>query len=150
MKNLNKKGFTLIELLAVIVVLAIIMVLAVPNVLTAMNNAKKSSFVLYEERIVTAAQSYFQQEMTLGKTMSETIGCKSLTDIGLTNSGNFKGSVMISGNTSAEVTYRIYLADGDYYLNGFESTTALKASDTAIISGVEPATITTCGVTSAP
>ena len=43
MKKLNRKGFTLIELLAIIVILAIIMVVAIPNVLSSIDNARKST-----------------------------------------------------------------------------------------------------------
>lgn len=43
MTKLNNKGFTLIELLAVIVILAVVMGVASTQVLSAMNNSRKSS-----------------------------------------------------------------------------------------------------------
>ena len=65
MKKLNKKGFTLVELLAVIVVLAFVMVLAAPSVLSSMNSARQSSFMLYAEKMINAAQSRYQSDSQL-------------------------------------------------------------------------------------
>lgn len=117
MKNLNKKGFTLIELLAVIVVLAIIMVLAVPNVLNTMNTAKQNSFKLYAEKVYSSAQAYVQEQSMIGQTVVELAGsghCYTLAQIKLTNTGNYKGSVLVTGTASGTLTYEVYLWDGDY------------------------------------
>ena len=55
----KRNGFTLVELLAVIVVLAIIMIIAIPAVLDVMNNARKSSFALYIEKVVRDVQTQY-------------------------------------------------------------------------------------------
>ena len=55
MKKLNNKGFTLIELLAVIVILAVVMGVATTQVLSAMNNSRKSSL---QDSAMSAADAF--------------------------------------------------------------------------------------------
>ena len=124
----NKKGFTLVELLAVIVVLAIIMIIAIPAVVESMNNARKGSFKIYAQRALGNAESTFQSEDLLGtlptsntdankKKINDNCYCYSLSGVGLTSSGNFKGFVTISLDSKREATYRVTLTDNSYNTN---------------------------------
>ncbi len=55
--NKNKKGFTLVELLAVIALLALLMGIAVPNIISTINNGKRSDFLSDTKRMVAKAES---------------------------------------------------------------------------------------------
>ncbi len=125
----NKKGFTLVELLAVIVVLAIIMIIAIPSVLENMNNAKKGSLKVYAEKALGNAQSTYQADDLLGalpsstntsdnkKYLQDKCYCYSLSAIGLTTTGSYKGYVIITldPNTNA-ASYKVTLTDNSFYL----------------------------------
>lgn len=117
MKKLNKKGFTLVELLAVIVVLAIIMVLTVPSVLSSMNSARQSSFLLYAGKMIEAAQSKYQSESLL--TTPST--CYDLTTLSGNGSTQYKGIItveMVDGNP----VFKIRMYDNNYQI-GFKAKT---------------------------
>ena len=125
----NKKGFTLVELLAVIVVLAIIMIIAIPSVLENMNNAKKGSLKVYAEKALGNAQSTYQADDLLGalpstdtsdnnkKYLQDKCYCYSLSAIGLTTTGSYKGYVIVTldPNTNA-ASYKVTLTDNSFYL----------------------------------
>ena len=125
----NKKGFTLGELLAVIVVLAIIMIIAIPSVLENMNNAKKGSLKVYAEKALGNAQSTYQADDLLGalpsstntsdnkKYLQDKCYCYSLSAIGLTTTGSYKGYVIVTldPNTNA-ASYKVTLTDNSFYL----------------------------------
>ena len=132
----NRKGFTLVELLAVIVVLAIIMIIALPSVLTAMDNAKKSSFVVEARKILNQAMSQVQSDELSGQTIKS---CYSLSDLGIEGGGKYKGSVSVSGTT-----YTIYLFDGNYAVQG-KSSGDLNTDSNITTTTTEPANIATCG-----
>ncbi|MBP3445361.1 MAG: type II secretion system protein [Bacilli bacterium] len=112
MKKLNKKGFTLVELLAVIVVLALIMVLAVPSVLTSMNSARQSTFLLYAGKMIEAAQTRYQSELLLG-TPSSSYTVQDLND---SSSTQYKGIVCISNAASTNPIYKIQMYDNSYQI----------------------------------
>ena len=92
MKNLNKKGFTLVELLAVIVVLALIMVLTVPSVLTSMNSARQSSFLLYAGKMIESAQGKYQSQLLIGVPAT----CYSLESLSDNASTQYSGTVQVT------------------------------------------------------
>lgn len=125
----NKKGFTLVELLAVIVVLAIIMIIAIPAVLENMNNAKKGSLKVYAEKALGNAQSTYQADDLLGalptsstttndkKFLKDKCYCYSLTGVGLTTTGSYKGYVIITLDAATNAaSYKVTLTDNSFYL----------------------------------
>ena len=123
MKNLkNKKGFTLVELLAVIVVLAIIMIIAIPNVLSSMDTAKKSSFIIEARKVLNKAQEQYQADTLTGSPKA----CYTITDLGTDTGGKYKGYVTVSNNV-----FTIYLSDGEYRAEGATSSTLDETGDTA-------------------
>jgi prepilin-type N-terminal cleavage/methylation domain-containing protein len=143
----NNRGFTLVELLAVIVVLAVIIVLTVPSVLDTMNGAKKKTFAMYAQRIVTNAQSVYESYDLLSgaasdyKLVQNSNGkkqyCINIKNVGLSNMGTYEGYVIIDASSqtasavSSVVTYTIYLTDKkDYAYNGISST-ALEVGNVA-------------------
>lgn len=103
--KLNKKGFTLVELLAVIVVLAVIMVIAIPTVIDSMNSAKKNSFVMYGQKMITAAMSKVQGDALDG------VAAKSVYQFSelVASSGQYKGYVSYSGGN-----YTVSFFNADY------------------------------------
>lgn len=116
MKKLNKKGFTLVELLAVIVVLAIIMVLTVPSVLSSMNSARQSSFLLYAGKMIEAAQGKYQSESLL--TTPST--CYTLSTLSGNGSTQYKGVVKVSTGTDGGPVFKLQMYDGNYQI-GFKA-----------------------------
>ncbi|MBP3445360.1 MAG: type II secretion system protein [Bacilli bacterium] len=112
MKKLNKKGFTLVELLAVIVVLALIMVLAVPSVLTSMNSARQSTFLLYASKMIEAAQTRYQSELLLGTPST----CYSIKDLNDSSSNQYIGKIVISNAASTNPIYKIQMYDNSYQI----------------------------------
>ena len=103
MKKLNKKGFTLVELLAVIVVLALIMTLTVPSILSSMNSARQSSFLLYAGKMLEAAQGKYQSESLLTKPGD----CYDLTDLSGNGSTQYSGYVFVTTDTGGNPTFKL-------------------------------------------
>ncbi len=62
----NEKGFTLIELIIVIVILAVIAAIAVPNIMTAVDNSRKTADVANAKMIANAAAAVKARNATLG------------------------------------------------------------------------------------
>ena len=59
----QRSGFTLVELLAVIVILAVIAVIATPAVLNIIEDSKKAAAEASARNIVSAAKSYYMQNL---------------------------------------------------------------------------------------
>ena len=134
----NKEGFTLVELLAVIVVLAIIMIIAVPNVLTSMNTAKKSSFVVEARKVLNKAQEQYQTD-SLTKAAAEMPTCYSLADLNIETGGKYYGSVSVTNNE-----FKIYLYDGSYAVQG-KTSTELNTDSNINETTTKPEKIDSCG-----
>ena len=113
----KKNGFTLVELLAVIVVLAIIMIIAIPSVLDVMNNARKSSFVLYAEKVVTAVQTQYVYDSNAGQISGAGLYVYDITqDLNLTSTGSYRGYVVIDAYQVDDVKYYLHLYDDNYII----------------------------------
>ena len=144
MKN-TRKGFTLVELLAVIVILAIIMIIAIPSVLGTMTTARQKSFCEYVTKVYMAAQNKYMAAQTLGtgdigSSFSAVIGDVTIyyynikTDLGLENTGDYKGYVGIIKPTTddpkpyfiialSDSNYALVTGDNPYYIYDKEPTT---------------------------
>lgn len=119
----KKNGFTLVELLAVIVVLAIIMIIAIPSVLDVMNSARKSSFVLYIEKVVTAVQTQYVYDANGGAISGAGYYVYDITqDLNLTSTGSYKGYVVVNAINVDDVQYIVYMYDNNYQLLGWNVT----------------------------
>lgn len=92
-----QKGFTLVELLAVIVILALIMIIAIPAVLDTMETARKKTFVEFVDKSANLGEQQHTQDQMMGKTTTNSCVIYNIaTDLGLNNTGTFKGWVLIS------------------------------------------------------
>ena len=131
----KKNGFTLVELLAVIVVLAIIMIIAIPSVLDVMNSARKSSFVLYVDKVVTAVQTQYMYDANGGQITGAGYYVYDITqDLNLTSSGSYKGYVVVDAQNVDDVQYIVSLYDNNYQLLNYNvSTQQMPTVDTATL-----------------
>lgn len=127
MRNKKQNGFTLIELLAVIIVLAIIMVLTIPNVIKSMDKAKSKALIVYSKRALVEAQKKYQENDINNE--SQTIGFVSLKKVGLNDTGNYKGSILMMSNN---LSYEIYITDGSKYICG-ETLSSLNSNDNKLV-----------------
>lgn len=120
--KLNKKGFTLVELLAVIVVLAVIMVIAIPTVIDSMNSAKKNSFVMYGQKMITAAMSKVQGDALDGVAAKSVYKFSEL----VASSGQYKGYVSYSNGN-----YTVSFYNADYVASavGYDELEQFKKAD---------------------
>ncbi len=113
MKKKKNKGFTLVELLAVIVILAIIMIIAIPAVLDTMTSARRKTFGEYVTKVYDVAQKkYLSDELLNGG--SSYIRYDITKDLGLDNTGDYKGYVVITKTNNNTEVY-IGLSDNEYH-----------------------------------
>ena len=129
MKKLNTKGFTLVELLAVIVVLAFVMVLAAPSVLSSMNSARQSSFMLYAEKMLNSAQTKYQSDQLI-QLMDDTY-CYNLSELTDSKSTQYSGFVMVTRGSKPDATYTIKMFDKTYSL-GMVTDPAIGDKETGV------------------
>ncbi|MCR5483589.1 MAG: prepilin-type N-terminal cleavage/methylation domain-containing protein [Bacilli bacterium] len=117
MKKKNK-GFTLVELLAVIVILAIIMIIAIPAVLETMQSARKKTFKEYAMKVTNEGQkTYLSDQMTSNPGSCALYKIK--TDLGLNNTGDYNGYVVVKNLTDKQKVY-VTLYDKEYMVYGVE------------------------------
>lgn len=139
----KKNGFTLVELLAVIVVLAIIMIIAIPSVLDVMNSARKSSFVLYVDKVVTAVQTQYMYDANGGAITGAGYYVYDITqDLNLTSSGSYKGYVVVDAQDVDNVQYIVSLYDNNYQLLNYNVTLQqMPTVDTATLVSYDATTV---------
>lgn len=119
----KKNGFTLVELLAVIVVLAIIMIIAIPAVLEVMNTARKKSFALYVDKVVTAVQTQYVYDANSGAIQGAGWYVYSIkNDLNLSTTGSYEGFVTVNATDVDNPNYIIELWDNNYMLNSYNIT----------------------------
>jgi len=139
----KKNGFTLVELLAVIVVLAIIMIIAIPSVLDVMNSARKSSFVLYCEKVVTAVQTQFTYDNSLGNLHGAGLYVYDIaTDLSLTSTGSYVGYVVVDNRNVNQPHYVLYMHDNNYEIYNYD-VTAWKMPEAGNVNPLNRADVTT-------
>ena len=115
--NLNKKGFTLVELLSVIVILSVIVLIATNAVVPMADSARKQVLAMEANTLVTAAQTLYVQNNASGS------ACYTYDE--LINSGliekddeSYTGSISIVVDGSGNYSYKIWLSNGQYIVNG--------------------------------
>ena len=64
---MNKKGFTLVELLATMAILGIIMLIAVPNVISIIDNNKRTTYIEDAKRLVALAETKFRSDESMSR-----------------------------------------------------------------------------------
>ena len=117
MKKTNK-GFTLVELLAVIVILAIIMIIAIPAVLETMQSARKKTFKEYAMKVTNEGQkTYLADQLTSNPGSCALYKIK--TDLGLNNTGDYNGYVVVKNLPDKQKVY-VTLYDNEYMVYGVE------------------------------
>lgn len=89
----NKKGFTLVELLAVIVILALLIVVTANTVLPMMNKSKQNAMVVYAERVLNTASSFFQAD-----SITDSATSKNYSIAELMGEDNYYGCVNVEKN----------------------------------------------------
>ncbi len=134
MKN---KGFTLVELLAVIVILAIIMIIAIPAVLNTMNNARRKSFIEFANKAILKAQEKYTLRNLEGLPVSGVIVYDIENDLGLSNTGDFKGYVIVDATESSNKGTYVYLYDKMFILD-LKKSNDINVNNLENINGVEP------------
>ena len=114
---LNKKGFTLVELLSVIVILSVIVLIATNAVVPMADSARKQVLAMEANTLVKAAQTLYVQNN------SGNSACYSYDE--LINSRliekddeNYTGSISIEVGEDGNYTYKIWLSNGQYMING--------------------------------
>lgn len=115
----NKNGFTLVELLAVIVVLAVIVLIASNNVLSSLEKGKRSAFATEGNVLVNeSAKVAYQLEQRVGSVCYslEYLHQKDFYSKG--KDQGYSGSVLISVSNEGATTYKFWLSNGSYIING--------------------------------
>ena len=117
MKNLNKKGFTLVELLSVIVILSVIVLIATNAVVPMADSAKKQVLAMEANTLVKAAQTLYVQNSS---SSSACYSYDELIDSGLIEKDDesYTGSISIKVDSEGKYTYKIWLSNGQYMING--------------------------------
>ncbi len=116
----KKNGFTLVELLAVIVVLAIIMIIAIPSVLEVMNTARKKSFSMYVNKVVSGVQTQYVYDSNSGAIQGAGYYVYNIkTDLNLTATGAYQGFVTVNATDVDNPQYIIELYDNNYMLHAY-------------------------------
>ena len=77
----NQKGFTLMELMVVIVIVAILAAVAVPLYINYVKDAQRTEAKGAIGAVITAEQTYYQQNPAIGYTSDLTLLNVDLTDV---------------------------------------------------------------------
>lgn len=131
----KKNGFTLVELLAVIVVLAIIMIIAIPSVLDVMGTARRKSFALYVDKVVTGVQTQYVYDSNGGDIKGAGLYIYDIkTDLNLTSTGDYEGFVGVNANNVDDIQYMIFMYDKNYRISGYNvSVSGMPEADSGFI-----------------
>lgn len=117
MKKTKNNGFTLIELLAVITILGILLIIAIPNVLTAVENSKKRTYISTAKKyidgtrlMVTADEIEMDDEAA---TYYYSVDCIELENGGRSPFAEWDEAYVVMGFDPANLKY-------NYFFSGFD------------------------------
>lgn len=115
--KLNKSGFTLVELLSVIVILSVIVLIATNAVVPMADSARKQVLAMEANTLVTAAQTLYVQNSA---SISVCYSYEELIASGLIDKDDesYTGSISIEVGDNGNYTYKIWLSNGQYIVNG--------------------------------
>jgi type IV pilus assembly protein PilA len=137
----KEEGFTLIELIIVIAILAIIAAIAIPNVLSAVDNSRKTADITTASNIA----SYSAAVRAENDDYSAFTGVANITSpTAITTNDADKYAALVANKFNSDVapTYKgTTLTNEDYFLVSVSSDGTIKvyvsSSDTATTSGLE-------------
>ena len=120
----KKNGFTLVELLAVIVILALVMVLTIPSIINVMSQARRKTFQEYISKFYTAAVSQYESDSGILGTIKGAgwYVYDVENDIGLADTGNYKGFIVVNASNVDEPHFIIELYNDNYMINNYDIT----------------------------
>ena len=120
----KKNGFTLVELLAVIVILALVMVLTIPSIINVMSQARRKTFQEYISKVYTSAVSYYESDSGILGTIKGAgwYVYNVEKDIGLADTGNYKGFIVVNASNVDEPHFIIELYNDNYMINNYDIT----------------------------
>ena len=138
---MNKKGFTLVELVAVIVIILIMMFLGISNLIPSVERNTKKSFLTEAIVISEGARNRFQDDRLNNVTVQDSLFNSDskktcyIFESALKNkyvtkySTKYVGSVEVCHELDCEYQTKIWLTDGEHYLNGVVTDKTLSKSD---------------------
>lgn len=152
---MKKNGFTLIELLSVIVLLILMIGIAVINLDNSFNNGRKKSLLdeaaVYSEGALNkhatdkVNESYYNDLYADKVSGKRCYSIKSLNGKYVSkNNDKYAGSVEVCYGDSCSYKTKIWLTDGEYYVNGKISDDELSLNDISSTKNTEY--FESCGV----
>ena len=128
--NSNKKGFTLIELISVLILLIVIVIIATLNFMPTFEDSKKQALV--DEALVISegvlnkyaddrlSKTFYSDVFASRNSTKRCYSVKSLfgTYVQKGNAKKYSGSIEICTADNCEYKTKIWLSNGDYYING--------------------------------
>ena len=128
--NTNKKGFTLIELISVLIVLIVIVTIATLNLMPTFEDSKKQALVdeafVMSEGVLNKyaddrlSKNYYSDVFLSRNSTKRCYPVKSLIGayVQKDNAKRYSGSIEICTADNCEYKTKIWLTNGDYYING--------------------------------
>ena len=121
----QRSGFTLVELLAVIVILAVIAVIATPAVLNIIEDSKRSAAEASARNIVSAAKSYYMQNLMDNKPNSNV----DLSTNTLKYDGEQAKKGLLTYDTNGNVSGKMYISGYCVEIQNDGSITSTKTNE---------------------
>lgn len=139
--NSNKKGFTLIELLAVLILLIVIVTIATLNFMPTFEDSKKQTLV--DEAFVMSqgvlnkysddrlSKTYYSDVFASKNSEKRCYPIKSLFDryVRKDRNNKYSGSIEVCTAENCDYKTKIWLTNGDYYINGVPVDQELTLDD---------------------